>query len=486
MTAQITIVGLGPGSLGSVNTATLQAIEKITTRFVRTTRHPTAHLVAQAVSFDDEYERHETFEAVYTAIAKRLADEAHKHGEILYAVPGSPLVLEQTVQHLLNDKTVEITLVPAMSFLDIAWNELQIDPVDASVRLVDGHRFADLAAGERGPLLVAQCHAQWVLSNIKLANESALGDEPVVILHHLGLEDQRVIHTTWENFDREIEPDHLTTLYIPQLAEPIAGEMARLHVLSRRLREQCPWDREQTHDSLVRYLLEETYEVVDAINALDVDDPSTDEALIDELGDLLYQVEFHATIAEQQGRFSIADVARSIHDKLVRRHPHIFTNTDAESTEDVLVTWESIKQKERAGKTAKSVFAGVAAAAPSLMYASKLQKRAAEHGFDWPNSDGAYDKIAEELAELRQAVREELDPQKSRMELGDVLFSVVNLSRHLGIDAEVALRLAAEKFKTRFEDVVKLAEQRNLDLSTSSLEQLDALWNEIKKNEMLK
>ncbi len=492
MTAQITIVGLGPGSLGSVNTATLQAIKKITTCFVRTTRHPTAHLVADAVSFDDEYERYDTFEAVYTAIVSRLVDEAHRHGEILYAVPGSPLVLEQTVRLLLNDKTVEITLVPAMSFLDIAWNELQIDPVDAGVKLVDGHRFAELAAGEHGPLLVAQCHAQWVLSNIKLANESALGDEPVVILHHLGLEDQRVIHTTWENLDREIEPDHLTTLYIPQLAEPIAGELARLHVLSRRLREQCPWDREQTHGSLVQYLLEETYEVVDAINALDVDDPLTDEALIDELGDLLYQVEFHATIAEQQGRFSIADVARSIHDKLVRRHPHIFpqvfTNTLAKSAQDVLATWDSVKQKERAEKTKKtnnSVFAGIAAAAPSLMYASKLQKRAAEHGFDWPNSDGAYDKIAEELAELREAEHAKRDPQRSWMELGDVLFSVVNLSRHLGIDAEVALHRAAEKFKTRFEGVAKLAEQRSLDLSRCSLEQLDALWNEIKKNEML-
>ena len=198
---------------------------------------------------------------------------------------------------------------------------------------------------------------------------------------------------------------------------------------------------------------------------------------------------FHATIAEQQGRFSIADVARSIHDKLVRRHPHIFESALAESAQDVLVTWESVKQKERSektGKTEKSVFAGIAAVAPSLMYASKLQKRAAEHSFDWPNSDGAYDKIAEELAELREAVNAKHDPQRSWMELGDLLFSVVNLSRHLGIDAEVALRTAAEKFKTRFEGVVKLAEQRSFDLSRCSLEQLDALWNEIKKNEMLK
>ncbi|MTH90833.1 MAG: hypothetical protein F2939_04245, partial [Actinobacteria bacterium] len=243
MTAQITVVGLGPGSAGSINHETLQAIERIKFRYVRTTRHPTSHLVEGAVSFDDEYERHESFNDVYEAIAKRLVAAAHQHGEILYAVPGSPLVLEQAVQHLLEDKTVEVVLVPAMSFLDVAWSALKIDPVNQSVRMIDGHLFAELAAGDSGPLLVAQCHAQWVLSNIKLAHESATGDEPVVILHHLGLADQRIIHTTWQNLDREIEPDHLTTLYIPRLAEPVAAEMAKLHQLSRTLREQCPWDR---------------------------------------------------------------------------------------------------------------------------------------------------------------------------------------------------------------------------------------------------
>ncbi len=480
MTAQITIIGLGPGSIGSINQETLQAIESAQNRYIRTTRHPNAHLIKDAISFDAEYERHDSFDDVYKAIAKQLIAAAHQHQQILYAVPGSPLVLEQTVQHLLQDTTVDVVLIPAMSFLDVAWNELKIDPVNESVRMIDGHRFAELGAGERGPLLVAQCHAKWVLSNIKLAHESATGDEPVVILHHLGLEDQQVITTSWQNLDREIEPDHLTTLYIPKLAEPIAGDLAKLHKLSRTLREQCPWDREQTHQSLVRYLIEETYEVVDAINQLDPDDPSTDEALIEELGDLLYQVEFHATIAEQQGRFSIADVANSIHDKLVRRHPHVFGDVSADSADQVVSTWDAIKKQERGEVDSKSVFDGVAIAAPALMYSSKLQKRAAEQGFDWPNSDGAYEKITEEIGELRDAVRLNSDPQTIQMELGDVLFSVVNLSRHLGVDAETALRSASEKFKNRFVGVVDLANQRGLDLSKCSLKQLDELWDEIK------
>jgi tetrapyrrole methylase family protein/MazG family protein len=482
MTALIKIVGLGPGSNDAITAQTLREIENSKHRFIRTTRHPSAHLVKNATSFDDEYEKHDKFEDVYQAIADKLIAAATQHQEILYVVPGSPLVLEHTVQLLLQNKSVTTEILPAMSFLDVVWSTLQIDPVDAGVRMIDGHRFAELAAGQTGPLLVAQCHANWVMSNIKLAHESASGDEPVVILHHLGLDDQKIVYTTWQNLDREIEPDHLTSIYIPKLAEPIAGEMAKLHNLARTLREQCPWDEKQTHDSLVRYLIEETYEVVDAIGALDPDDQSTDEKFIEELGDLLYQVEFHTTIAEQQGRFSIADVARSIHDKLVRRHPHVFGDVHAENAEAVVTNWDAIKQQERGEVTDKSVFAGVANSSPSLMYSTKLQKRAAEFGFDWPDSKGASDKITEELGELRKAVETKQDASEIALELGDVLFSVVNLSRHLGVDAETALRSAADKFRIRFQSVVALAEQRNLDLTKCSLTQLDELWEIAKQN----
>ena len=482
MTAQIKIVGLGPGSIDAITAQTLREIETATHCYIRTTRHPNAHLVKTAISFDEEYEKYDRFEDVYQAIADRLIAAAQQYENILYVVPGSPLVLEHTVQLLLQSDTIETTLIPAMSFLDIAWSALKIDPVDAGVRMIDGHQFAELAAGETGPLLVAQCHANWVMSNIKLAHESANGDEPVVILHHLGLDDQKIIHTTWQNIDREIEPDHLTSIYIPKLSQPIAGELAKLRNLARTLREQCPWDEKQTHDSLVRYLIEETYEVVDAIHALDPDDESTDEKFIEELGDLLYQVEFHATIAEQQGRFSIADVARSIHDKLVRRHPHVFGDVQADNAEAVVTNWDAIKQQERGVVTEKSVFDGVANSSPSLMYSTKLQKRAAEFGFDWPDSKGASAKIAEELGELSRAIESKQNSREIALELGDVLFSVVNLSRHLGVDAETALRSAANKFRDRFQSVVALGEQRNLDLAKCSLAQLDELWEIVKQN----
>ena len=483
MTARVVIVGLGPGPRNTVTQATLEAIERIDVQFVRTKRHPTADLMPRATSFDSLYDTLPTFEDVYREITEAVVAAALQHGEVLYAVPGSPLILESSVAQLRADSRVEVHVLPALSFLDLAWEALGIDPVNAGVRLIDGHRFALEASGERGPLLVAQVHADWVLSDVKLSHESANGNEPVVLLHHLGLPDQRVEHTTWQELDRVLPADHLTTLYIPQMAEPVAGELARLHQLARTLREQCPWDREQTHDSLIKHLIEETYEVVDAIEALDADDPATDEAFIEELGDLLYQVEFHATIAEQQGRFSMADVARSIHDKLVRRHPHVFGDVVANSANDVVQTWDEVKREEKKSVdgAASSTFTGVAKSGPSLQYATKIQKRAADVGFDWPNADGAFEKIIEESAEIRQAVALNSDPETVRMELGDLLFSVVNLSRHLGHDAEQALRGASDKFRHRFEQVEQLALSRDIDLASAPLEQLDALWDEVKK-----
>ena len=480
----IVVVGLGPGDPGLVTAATLATIERVSRRFLRTARHPSASLVLDApggaTTFDDTYDAAATFDEVYGHIADELLRAAHESGEVLYAVPGSPLVLERSV-HLLRERAtesgVEVQTKPAVSFLDATWAALAIDPVEAGVRLVDGHRFATEAAGERGPLLVAHTHANWVLSDVKLAAESEPGDTPVVLLHHLGLPDERIVSTTWADLDRTLEADHLTSLYIPHLAAPVAGELVRCHQLARTLREQCPWDREQTHHSLVRYLIEETYEVVDALEALDPDDPSTDEALIEELGDLLYQVEFHSTIAEQEGRFTIADVARTVHDKLVSRHPHVFGDVQADTAEAVTKNWEAIKRAEKPERV--RTFDGVVRSGPALLYAQQLQKKAAKVGFDWPDANGPLDKIAEETAELREAITAG-DPEAVGLELGDLLFSVVNVARHLSLDAETALRAAAGKFRKRFEQVEILAEQRGIDMEKASLTELDALWETAK------
>ena len=313
-----------------------------------------------AATFDHLYEHADRFDEVYSAIVEQLVDAARVHGEVLYAVPGSPMVLERSVQALRHDERADVDVLPAMSFLDVAWARLGIDPVEAGVQLVDAFEFATRAPPRTGPLLIAHTHANWLLSDVKLAAEHASGDEPVVILQRLGTRDELVTHTTWSELDRAVDADHLTCVYVPSIGVPIAAGYLRLHELARTLRERCPWDIEQTHDTLVPHLVEETFELVDAIGALDPDDPATEAAFIEELGDVLYQVEFHATIAEQEGRFSIADVTETMHDKLVRRHPHVFGDVAADDAEAVKANWDDIKRVE---KQRTSVFDGVPAVA---------------------------------------------------------------------------------------------------------------------------
>jgi tetrapyrrole methylase family protein/MazG family protein len=272
-----------------------------------------------------------------------------------------------------------------------------------------------------------------------------------------------------------VTPDHLTSLWIPSFAAPVAAELVRFDELVRTLRVRCPWDREQTHQSLTRHLLEETYEVLEAIETLGPNFEGA-EHLEEELGDLLFQVFFHARLATEEGLFTVADVARGIHDKLVHRHPHVFGTVEADSAGQVMRNWERIKQAEK-GRT--SVMDGVPGHLPSLLYAHKVQRKAASVGFDWPDLSGAWPKIAEETSELEAAVAAGSDEGVDE-EIGDLLFAVVNVARHLGIDPEAALRSATAKFRDRFVAVEQLATERGLDLEASDLAALDGLWDEVK------
>jgi tetrapyrrole methylase family protein/MazG family protein len=458
---RVVVVGLGPGDPRLVSLAATEAISSSAHRFVRTVRHPSAHLVEPALSFDDIYEQAPSIEAVYAGIVDALAEAAGRHGEVLYAVPGSPFVAERTVELLRVDGRVEVRLVPSLSFLDLAWDRLGIDPVDSGVRLVDGHAFAVAAAGQAGPFLVAQCDTRMVLSEVKLAVDEG---PAVVVLQRLGLPDEAVFEVPWDDLDREVEADHLTSVWVPALAAPVAAELTRFTELVRTLRARCPWDRAQTHQSLTRHLIEETYEVLDAIAGLDGGDGYG--ALEEELGDLLFQVAFHATLAAEAGQFDLADVARGIHDKLVERHPHVFGPPG-----HPVPNWEEQKKAE---KGRASVMDGVPRNLPSLLYAFKMQSKAASVGFDWKNAAEAWPKIGEELDELRAAIDEgPLDGPAVNDELGDVLFSVVNVARHLGVDPEASLRAAAAKFRTRFVAMEARAAATGAPID-------DDLWDEVK------
>lgn len=420
----VEIVGLGPAGSEYVSRHTLDRIAAHRHRWLRTAIHPSADVVRDASTFDHLYESADSFDDVYSAIVETLVAAAREHGEVLYAVPGSPLVLERTVRELIADSRVRCVVNPAIGFLEMAWARLGIDPVEERVTLIDGHTFATAATGVGGPMLVAHCHANWVLSEIKLAAEDTIdasNDEcEVVILHHLGLPDERIVTVPWSELDRTLEADHLTSMYVPALAAPVGRELTSFHRLARTLRERCPWDREQTHHSLVTYLLEETHEVVDAILALDPEDPSTDEHFMEELGDLLYQIEFHAAIAEEEGRFTMGDVARGINDKLVRRHPHVF---GGETSDDLVASWDAIKSAEKRAKGLDDgPFAGVPVSSGSLGYAAAVLKKSEKAGVPLsPNLTTAAD--LERLTDV-----------------GEHLLAVVAECRRRGLDPEVVLR----------------------------------------------
>ncbi|HEX7165362.1 MAG TPA: nucleoside triphosphate pyrophosphohydrolase [Acidimicrobiales bacterium] len=478
MAGRVVVVGLGPAGPDLVTPETLAAVERVAVRFVRTTRHPSASVMpAGTRSFDDLYEGADAFADVYRGIADELADAAARYGEVLYAVPGSPRVLERSVELLLGDDRVEVDVLPAVSFLDLVWARLGVDPFEDGVRLVDAHRFAERAAGERGPLLVAHCHANWVLSDVKLAFERET-PERAVVLQRLGLPDERVVEVAWDELDRGVEADHLTTVWVPTAAAPVGAELVRFAEVVRRLREECPWDRQQTHQSLARYAIEETYEVVEAIAQVDEDPGAASySALEEELGDLLLQVFLHAAVAAQAGEFTIADVANAITEKMIRRHPHVFGDVAVDDAAHVARNWDEIKAAEKGrdggGDARKGALDGVPGALPALTYAAELGRKAAKVGFDWTDPDGVWAKVAEELDELRA------EPG-SAAELGDVLFAVTNLARHLGHDPEAALRGAAAKFRHRFEVVERLAGERGIELAGAGLAALDELWDEAK------
>lgn len=435
MAGRVTVVGLGPAGPELVSVPARDAIERIPRRYLRTERHPAASVVGPCRTFDAVYEEAATFEDVYERIAAELVTAAAEGDEVLYAVPGSPWVLERSVELLATaaaEGRVELSVVAAMSFVDLAWGALGVDPFDAGVRLVDGHRFAEGAAGERGPLLVAECHSRRVLSDVKLAVDEP-PERPVTVLQRLGLADESVFDVDWVDLDRGFEPDHLTSLWVPELDAPVAFELQRFVELVATLRQRCPWDREQTHRSLTRHLLEESYEVLEALEAVSAGANDADPHLAEELGDLLFQIVFHATLAAERGAFTMADVARVIHDKLVHRHPHVFGGVDAPDVETVLTNWEQLKKVE---KNRSSVMDGLPANLPSLLYAHKVGRKAESVG-----RVGATDPEAV-VARVEAALAE---PDDER--IGEALLALVDLSRRHGVDPESALRAAAGRVR---------------------------------------
>lgn len=481
-TARIRVVGLGPGSKDYISLRAWQELSSSSKLILRTERHPiVAELKRSGIEYescDRFYDNASCFDEVYDSIVAYLQELAQHYQLIHYAVPGHPLVLERTVEQLIkiSDERLEVEIVPSMSGLEMIYARLGINPAEG-VLIVDALSLTETQITSGQALLVTQVYSQLVASDVKLALLEVYPPEhEVTIVTAAGVAGEEQIFTQpLFELDRQ-DFSHLSSVFVPPyVGRPIKPIEKLLDIVAQlRGKNGCPWDREQTHKSLRPYLLEETYEVLEALEAEDR------YKLCEELGDLLLQIVFHAQIAKEEQEFDFYDVVEALNQKMIRRHPHVFGDITVSSASQALVNWEKVKDRERQGETpSTSVLDSVPRVMPALMQAEKLQSKAAKLGFDWADIAGAWDKLLEELEELRQA-RAEGEKEKISAELGDVLFAVVNVARFLEVPAEVALLSTVEKFRWRFSYIERKLRSLGLQFEDVSLEEMDKWWEEAK------
>lgn len=538
----ITIVGLGPGAVGHLSLETMGLLKSGAQVILRTAVHPSVtELEKEKVAFvscDSFYEEGASFEEVYDKVVARVL-KAAEAGDIVYAVPGSPLVAERTVV-LLRERAkelgVKLVIKPSMSFLDLAYVELGIDPI-AGLRIIDAQDFGAIASGGQYPLMITQVYSKLVASDLKIALMDVLDDDyEIYFLRNLGLPDGECRPIKLFELDWQENIDHLTSVYVPPMPEgaTVAGimefgddeddfeeeyeeeeeepvldfgsadefddvdengepqmeveffeepvedtaafddvDIQPLVDVMRTLREPggCPWDREQTHQSIRSNFIEEVYEFLEAVDNEDY------ENMCEELGDVLMQVVFHARMAQEAGKFDLQDVIDGVTDKLIRRHPHVFADTTVENSDQVLVNWEAIKKEEKQER--KHILDGVTKDLPALLRAYKIQGKVAKVGFDWDNADDVWAKVEEELKEFKEALQAK-NTEEAEKELGDVLFAVVNYARKFHIEPEVALDGTNNRFSQRFAHVEKCVVESGKAWQDYSLAELDKFWDEAK------
>ena len=443
MTPVVRVVGLGPGHADQITERTKRLLRSAPSARLRTRVHPAAEAFSDVGSYDHLYENAASFEALYEAIVEDLVREAGRspNGEVVYAVPGSPVVAERTVQLLLSREDVVTICEPAVSVIDVACSVLGRDPMTSGLRIVDALDSPELLRGP-GPLLILQTFSPEVLATLaaRLAPNT-----PVTVLHHLGLDDEVIVEMGSGELVGFREVDHLTSLWVEGLRT--AGEATDdLVDLMRRLRRECPWDQEQSHASLTRHLLEEAYETIDALETfvrLESLDELDDDAVAhveEELGDLLFQIVFHAELGDEEGRFNFATIADGVRDKLIGRHPHVFDDVRVSGSDEVASRWEVLKRDEK-GRT--SVTDGVAWQLPALSLYTKLLRKAALVELRSSSGAEARERARVALDALHVDATAALDAHSTSdvdPAWGDVLSGLVELAQWAGVDLEGVLR----------------------------------------------
>lgn len=478
----ITILGLGPGDAGQLTRQAWQTLSEAGEVYLRTSQHPTVAGLPENLtvhSFDHFYEEEKNFEDVYARIVEEVLKLGRRPEGVLYAVPGHPFVAEATAPEIVrraDEAGIPVRVIEGLSFLEPTFTALRQDPLPHTA-VVDA---LGLAAAHHpsfppdAPALVAQLYSVMLAGEVKITLMAQYPDEhEVVLVHAAGTPDEILEEVPLYAIDQSEHIGLLTSLYIPALGERTSFEGFQELIAHLRAPEGCPWDREQTHQTLRTNLLEEAYE---ALEAIDHDEPAE---MQEEFGDLLLQVVLQTQIASEYGEFTMANVIHDIHTKLVHRHPHVFGDVDLQDSTSVINNWERIKAAEREENgTAqeKGLLDGVSVAMPSLSVADLYQKRAARVGFDWPDIEGVFAKLAEETEEFRIA---STDDERGE-EFGDLLFALVNLGRWFGIDPESALRETNAKFRRRFATIEDFARKNKRPLSEMTLEEMDQIWEQAK------
>jgi tetrapyrrole methylase family protein/MazG family protein len=473
----ITIVGLGPGDGRYLTREAWDILSSAETVFVRTADHPAVLALPDhvtVVSFDAVYASSADFESVYIRIVADIVERGARQS-VIYAVPGHPFVAEATVQGIVNSaetQGIPVTVIAGLSFIEPVLSALHYDGLDGLQLFdaIDIARFSHPPLNPDFPLLLGQVYSRWMAGDLKLALMRIYPEShSVTLVHDAGTEAQQLENVPLYAIDHSEHIRNLTCLFVPALPaiSSLAGFAESIAVL--RGPDGCPWDREQTPQSMRAGFIEE---VAEAIEALDADDP---DALREELGDVLLHVVFQAQLAAESDEFTLTDVIAGIDAKIKRRHPHVWGDAVISDTAELVKTWEAIKAQEK-HSTPDSTLANISGILPALARSQKIQNRVKKVGFDWASVDGVWQKVYEEIAELQSA-----DSSDARhAEFGDILFAIVNLGRWLDIEAEIALRDANERFIRRFQIVEQLAGQRGQSLAALQIEQLEALWQEAK------
>lgn len=473
----ITLLGLGPGDAGLLTQEALKWLDNINTLHLRTRLHPTVaglpgHL--DLISFDGYYERFQSFEGVYTAIVDKVLRLGQQPDGVTYAVPGHPFVAEATCPEILTRaKTmgIPVQVVHGLSFLEPTFRALEIDPFPNLILLDAIQLSLSHTPGfpPSSPAMIAQVYSREVATEVKLSLMAAYPDEhPVRLVHAAGTSDETLEDLPLYAVDQSSRLGLLSSLYLPPLSSASSFEAFQEVVARLRAPDGCPWDREQTHLSLRPFLLEEAYE---ALEALDREDMAE---LQEELGDLLLQVVLHAQIAAEDGDFTIHDVLEEIGTKLIRRHPHVFSEVEVDGVPGVIKNWEAIKAEERrenGSDTKNGLLDGVPGALPALSQSQAVIERVGRVGFDWLVMKGKSEVILQKLQDYERSRASEKE-----IILGDLLLSVAALAYRDDLDAESALRERLMSFRKRFSRMEARAEELGTTLGEMTAEEKFSLW----------